>query len=895
MATIEPDRICHFIYSMKWQNLFDGHVLQKAKKLSQSSYIASASSTLLETGDWEICSHVLNPDSHQNESSLFFWGEGDEVKFEGECDCAQGGMCCHNAATLFYLAKAQRATRVFSSKPNNTERVNEAKKSVDFTNALNNKSVALEVVAQLKEKERALFKIRVEKRPVGGEYLWLPETYLRAYVCYGSEHYDLDPSGKSFLQSSAKKSRRQAEEIYALNTLYALDLQPIEFPVKSLKKLLLPKGIGIILTPNKKEWSEPSYYWQRFYFEALPALQKRGWKVEVAAHAITKPLEFKAEGWYAEIVEEGKGWFTLSAGFEVGEENFALQPILATLLECDFLRITENMAEGKEFLIFLPDGRGLSLPIGRFRTLLETLGYLVAFDFTDRKITCRETDAAQLIEQVELTKIAPKKLDDLRKKIHEKHKSTPVSPPSELKATLRDYQLQGFNWMQYLTEFSLGGVLADDMGLGKTLQTITHILKEKELTRSNGLPTLVIAPTSVVMNWQKEIDKFAPTLTTLILQGTQRKAKFDQINTVDIVLTSFALLHRDIEKLECYRFYLTVLDEAQHIKNAHTQVSKAAKRLNTKHRLCLSGTPVENNLGELWSLMSFVMPGLLGSEESFNEHYRNKIEKTKSQSARQSLNKRLDGLILRRTKNTVAKELPPKTEIVHTIVMNSAQKDLYETVRSTMDKKVRKALAAKGQEAQIIFLDALLKLRQICCHPQLLKKSSNHTAESAKFNHLIELLETLRSEGHRVLLFSQFTAMLATIEAYFIEQNISYLKLTGETKNRQQLVDKFQSGIGDVFLISLKAGGTGLTLTGADTVIHYDPWWNPAVENQATDRAYRIGQTKPVMVHKLICQNTVEEKILKMQEKKHTIAEDILSGALDKVVFDEDLLGELLT
>jgi len=431
------------------------------------------------------------------------------------------------------------------------------------------------------------------------------------------------------------------------------------------------------------------------------------------------------------------------------------------------------------------------------------------------------------------------------------------------------------------------------MGLGKTLQTLTHLLAEIDSGRSGGLPSLVIAPTSVVMNWQREAAKFAPDLKVLVLQGADRKANFRKIPKSDLVLTSYALLHRDLARLVEHEFHLLALDEAQHIKNPGAQVTQAVATLRARHRLCLSGTPVENHLGELWSLFHFLMPGLLGSLDTFRSVYQTPIEKNGSEAKRAALARRVGPLILRRTKHDVAKELPPKTEILHEIEMSEAQKDLYETVRSTMDKQVRQALAIRGQQAQIVFLDALLKLRQICCHPRLLKERASE-ASSAKFDYLVDLLQIFREEGHRVLLFSQFTSMLDIIEAHLVAKGMSYLKLTGETKDRQGLVERFQGGEGEVFLISLKAGGTGLTLTGADTVIHYDPWWNPAAQNQATDRAYRIGQDKPVFVHKLICRNTVEERIQQMQGKKDDLATDLLSGATTSLNLTPETLAGLL-
>jgi len=460
--------------------------------------------------------------------------------------------------------------------------------------------------------------------------------------------------------------------------------------------------------------------------------------------------------------------------------------------------------------------------------------------------------------------------------------------------------MAGFRWMQFLARHELHGILADDMGLGKTLQTITHIFAEKDSGRSQGKPTLVIAPTSVVPNWRAEANKFAPSLRILMLDGPQRKKYFRSIPYADLVLTSYALIQRDIEALKGYTFHLAVLDEAQYVKNPTSKVAQAVCQLDARHRLCLSGTPVENHLGELWSLMKFLMPGFLGGQEEFNRRFRNPIEKDGDEDRRLALKTRVAPLILRRNKTEVAKELPPKTILIHPVELNTAQKDLYETVRATMDKRVRQSIAIKGLEgSRMVFLEALLKLRQICCEPKLLKfegesKLEADSAGSAKLDYLSELLETLIEEGRRILIFSQFTSMLELIEQLLQLRKTPYLKLTGESKNRGELVEKFQTGSYPVFLISLKAGGTGLNLTAADTVIHYDPWWNPAAEAQATDRAYRIGQTQPVFVHKLICQGTVEERIHQLQAKKSQLADSLLSDAARAAAPDEGTLAALL-
>ena len=522
----------------------------------------------------------------------------------------------------------------------------------------------------------------------------------------------------------------------------------------------------------------------------------------------------------------------------------------------------------------------MKLPIGRVRKILNHLSALIDPKFPDRA-RLHALDAASLAGIDGLGIDTPPHLAELAAKLKDFSGIDPVPTASGLQATLRDYQLAGFHWMQFLARHGLHGILADDMGLGKTLQTLAHILTEKHSGRSRGLPTLVIAPTSVVPNWRAEALRFTPSLRVLVLNGPDRKKYYRSIPHADIVLTSFALLQRDIDKLAAVPFHIVVLDEAQYIKNPRSKMAQAACKLVARNRLCLSGTPIENHLGELWSLMHFLVPGFLGTEDAFNKRFRTPIEKDGDMERNAILKSRVAPLILRRTKDQVAKELPPKTELVHLIELNTGQKDLYETVRATMNKRVREAIAARGiEQSQIVFLDALLKLRQICCHPKLLPEDySNDVVESAKLDFLTELLALLIEEGRRILLFSQFTSMLSLIEAHLVNEKIPYLKLTGASKDRGKLVEDFQNGKAPVFLISLKAGGTGLNLTAADTVIHYDPWWNPAAEAQATDRAYRIGQNNPVFVHKLLCQDTVEERIHKLQQEKGKLAAGILADA----------------
>ncbi len=394
-------------------------------------------------------------------------------------------------------------------------------------------------------------------------------------------------------------------------------------------------------------------------------------------------------------------------------------------------------------------------------------------------------------------------------------------------------------------------------------------------------PALIVAPVSVLGNWQREIRRFTPGLSAVTLQGAKRRRLFASLDTVDVVIIGYASLLFDAELLE-REYSVVILDEAQTIKNPHAKVSVAARTLRAQQRLCLTGTPMENHLGDLWSLFDFVRPGLLGTEREFLRQYRTPIENGGNTRRAAALKKRIGPFLLRRTKDAVAPELPRKTEIIESIVMEEPQRDLYDGIRLSMHRRVREAIAEHGlARSRITLLDALLKLRQVCCDPRLLGAASDKrasavqgpdvAASSAKLDWLATALPELIADGRRILLFSQFTSMLALIETLVGELGIPYCQLTGDTQGRAGVIERFQAGAVPLFLLSLKAGGAGLNLTAADTVIHYDPWWNPAVERQATDRAHRIGQDKPVFVYKLITQATVEEKIVELQADKQAL------------------------
>ena len=456
--------------------------------------------------------------------------------------------------------------------------------------------------------------------------------------------------------------------------------------------------------------------------------------------------------------------------------------------------------------------------------------------------------------------------------------SEDLTLPTGINAEFREYQMKGFGWLWFMYKYGLNGILADDMGLGKTLQALTVLQKAKE--EDGPMPTLVIAPTTVVFNWESEIQKFAPTLSCLKLQGGERKQFFKKIPEYDVVITSYALLRRDIAKLKDINFRYVILDESQNIKNATSQTAQAVKQLNSQHKLALSGTPIENKLEELWSVFDFLMPGFLFSMADFNSRYVNPIMERQDKIVEKRLKLQIYPFILRRMKRDVAKDLPDKVENIAYCELTDEQRDFYLQVLDSTKEELFKSIEQNGLEkSRLSIFSALLRMRQICCHPRLYDKNNvKNVISSGKFEKLKAMLEEIIAEKHRILLFSQFVDMLDIVKAWLDKSGIKYEYLTGKTKDRQGAVERFNNDPTiPIFLISLKAGGTGLNLTGADYVIHYDPWWNPAVEDQATDRAYRIGQTKKVFVYRLITKNTVEEKIQKLKTIKRHLVDSVIS------------------
>ncbi len=631
--------------------------------------------------------------------------------------------------------------------------------------------------------------------------------------------------------------------------------------------------------------------WLNLMLDDIPRLRNLGWRVIIRDDFPYQVAEHNGEFELDIDERSGADWFGLDLGIEIDGERISLLPILAqTLQQYSPEQIREltrpEQDPQRKLVCVLPDGRMIGLPLARMQGILSILVEL--FDSNTRltadgRLELHSLHAARLAElesHAGSRWLGGVRLLELGRRLRDFRGITPVDPPTGLNAVLRGYQQEGLNWLQFLREYNLAGILADDMGLGKTLQALAHILLEKQNGRAS-LPSLVIAPTSLMFNWKAEAERFAPDLRVLVLHGNDRKQHFDLIAGYDLVLTTYPLLPRDREFLTAQRFHLLILDEAHAIKNPKALATQIVHQINARHRLAMTGTPLENHLGELWSLFHFLLPGLLGSAESFKQQFRNPIEKFDDKARAMALAQRVRPFLLRRTKSQVVTELPPRTDIIRSCELVGAQRDLYESVRSVMHDKIRREIDAKGfRKSQIVILDALLKLRQVCCDPRLLKlTAARKVQQSAKLDMLTSLLPEMIEEGRRILLFSQFTSMLDLIEPEMHLLKIPFVRLTGETQDRAQPVQRFQNGEVPLFLISLKAGGVGLNLTAADTVIHYDPWWNPAVEEQATGRAHRIGQTNPVFAWKLITIGTVEEKILGMQEKKRSLTEGILGDA----------------
>ncbi len=559
-------------------------------------------------------------------------------------------------------------------------------------------------------------------------------------------------------------------------------------------------------------------------------------------------------------IDDRRDWFGLTGSISLDGREIPLAELLAA--------VRDHRA-----LVQVGD-RQFARISDAFRKRLQQLGDTVVAERGSLKVADAAVPAVQELISTDVPLEATARWHESLRRLESLADWTPQQP-KELEATLRDYQLEGFQWLARLSAWGVGGVLADDMGLGKTVQTLGVLLE-----RAAEGPALVVAPTSVGENWVRETMRFAPSLNAHLYRDSDRAELIESAGPRDLVIVSYQLLQRDAKRFASRAWRTLVLDEAQFIKNSQTKTSQAIRRIEADWRIGLSGTPLENHLGELWSLFRTISPGLLGSWERFRQRFADPIERHKDDQRRLSLARLVRPFILRRTKDKVLQELPPRTEITLQAELSPLERRKYEDARLAALAELS-GVAEEDQQAgqqRIRTLAWLTRLRQLACHPRLV--DATWKKSSAKLDLLVSLVEELREGEHRALVFSQFVKHLTVIRETLDEQGVTYQYLDGATpaKERQRRVDAFQAGEGDLFLISLKAGGTGLNLTGADYVIHLDPWWNPAVEDQATDRAHRIGQERPVTVYRLVAEGTIEEQILALHADKRELVAGVLDG-----------------
>ncbi|MBD3224151.1 MAG: serine/threonine protein kinase, partial [Caldithrix sp.] len=610
-------------------------------------------------------------------------------------------------------------------------------------------------------------------------------------------------------------------------------------------------------------------------FDGLPALARDGFDI-LGEENLVKFKVKRAKANFDVNISSETDWFDI-------EMNLEFDGVPVTLEE-----LKKALRKNKKF-VKLRDGSIARLP----EKLIEKFNYILNFGKVDDDNVRFDNHHLTFIDRL-LADADSKQMDTTSqekiKKLESFDTINDYAIPDNFQGTLRDYQKAGFDWMNFLKEFSFGGILADDMGLGKTIQAL--ILLQNEINKAPKSNNLIVAPTSVIYNWVSELEKFTPTIKYLVHYGTRRSKDIRRLKRYPLIVTTYGHMRRDIKFLKDIHFHYAILDESQNIKNPTSETSKAVRLLDAGNRLALTGTPVENNTMDLWSQFAFINPGLLGEQIFFKENFMRPIEKEQNVQVAASLKRLIYPFILRRTKEDVAKELPEKVENVVYSPMFEEQQRLYNKWRDSYRQSLEEEINSKGlNKSKFKVLEGLTRLRQIACHPELV--DSRFVESVGKYEALIEMVEEIISENHKVLIFSQFVKMLQIMRRHLDGNNIPYSYLDGTTKDRRKPVDEFQNNDNiKIFLISLKAGGTGLNLTAADYVIHYDPWWNPAVEMQATDRAYRIGQTRRVFAYKLISKDSVEEKIVKLQTKKRALVDSLITteDAFFKSLSKKDIL-----
>ena len=719
-----------------------------------------------------------------------------------------------------------------------------------------------------------------------------PDGKLLPYQRNGLEHaVEQERVGREVLSQRLRNVRVESRwEMRMPRLLYLADrIEPSLAYAKDIKAL------------RESLWGLPDHDWSGRGPAVLADAQMAGFAIEIEA-GFPISMEDIPEPSLELSPGNENGWFRLSLGVDVDGKRVDMAPALAKLIAAQ--------SDPEQWLKALPTVEYvlLSVPVpDRVKTsqVVRIPGDRIAAILTP----VFEWFQGGSVGEISMLQAAlmPDLPNDtvqyfgrdhpawlsMRERLRSGSELVPVTVADGFNATLRPYQNHGLAWLTHLHELGMGGVLADDMGLGKTVQTLAHLHRLRGLpvaVRAESVevpparkPHLIIAPTSVLSNWQREAERFAPSLKIHRHHGAERSSNAKAFVGADIVLTSYPLLQRDEKMLADIEWDVVVFDEAQTLKNAKAKTYQSAQALKAHQRIALTGTPMENHLGELWAIYNVLIPGLLGDLEGFNRIFRHPIEQRADSEQMKKLKARIRAFILRRGRDQVLTELPPNTEYTRWIELETAQADMYESLRTAIHEDIRKVIDKKGlKNSTIHILDALLKLRQVCCDPRLVKlpgaKKHIATAGSAKLEWLGTHVPELLEEGRSMLIFSQFTSMLALIAEMLNAQGIAFSLLTGDTTDRDTPIADFQAGKTKVFLLSLKAGGVGLNLTAADTIIHYDPWWNPAVEAQATARAHRMGQDKPVIVTKLVAKGTLEERMLDMLARKRELASALLEG-----------------
>jgi len=641
----------------------------------------------------------------------------------------------------------------------------------------------------------------------------------------------------------------------------------------------------IVFNPILKDIEQVHSSLVNFSVQAVPRLREEGWQVQIEKswpfHLSEERVSFSAK-----ILPQGEDRFSLSLCLKAGDEELDLVPTILQVIKILPLKDSgtlegclEEMISPYSFYPQLKDGSRVRVEGAKILPFVQASVEISSLTEFHKGDAGRISEFAQALEGSGVLWRGGKEILELGERLRALASTSGTEPPATMKGALRPYQKLGYGWLLALCDSGFGGVLADDMGLGKTVQALA-LLARRHLETGTDRPSLLVVPTSLVSNWVREAAHFVPELRVLSLRGPERKNRFREIPDHHLVITTYPLVTRDHGELLSREYDLAILDEAQAVKNPSTSVAKRIRGINARQRVALTGTPMENNLGELWSLYDWLIPGFLGDRKSFNRNYRTPIEKHGDTEKQRLLSARLKPFLLRRAKEDVARDLPVKTEIDEVIPLSESQRALYEIIRVAMDERIREAVRQKGiARSRITILDALLRLRQVCCDPALVKlAAAKKFTESSKRKRLSELLRELVAEGRKVLVFSQFVEMLRLIEKDVESMGWSYAMLHGQTKKRDEQIAKFQERDAQLFLISLRAGGVGLNLMAADTVILYDPWWNPAVERQAMDRAHRIGQENPVFVYRLIAEGSVEATIVEMQTRKKALADALFEG-----------------